>query len=333
MKGLSEAPPANYFPEEAGQQLVDAYTKLGYGQGAAQRRKELEEKAKKKKKKNLWKTAAIIGAAALTGGAAAALAPAAIGAGAAGAAGAGAAGAGTAAASGGLMSGLSTFGSGALGALTGSGSVAAGTGGLAGALSTGAGVLGSMGTNMLMSSAMGGGGGGGMGGSMGGDGGMDVGQAAMGALGSYMQQVQSANKTSRVLEGTLKDPAVRSAIYGPNFNDQQSSAVMEYAKTLGAVDKAAYLQRALPSIAQQAAATTEFARQLQMQGLRNEPTYARGLAELASSRGGGGGVVLPLVQEKEPADFTQFGRLPARPRETQDFSGEWRGIPYRYPGQ
>lgn len=307
----------NLFPQDAADQITEASGRLGYAQGRAELKKKAEREAKKKRKGNLLKTAAIIGAAALTGGAAAALAPAALGAGAAGAAGAagtaGAAGAaGTAAAGGGFLSGLSTFGSGALGALTGSGSVAAGTGGLAGALSTGAGVLGSMGTNMLMSSAMGGGGGGGMGG-----GEVDMGQAAMGALGSYMKEVQSANKTSRVLEGTLKDPAVRSAIYGPNFNDQQSSAVMEYANTLGAVDKAAYLQQALPGIARQSAATTDFARQVQMQNLRNEPTYARGMAELAGSRGGGGYIPLP------PVDFTQFGGLSPAPRQPQNYGGAW----------
>ena len=278
----------NLFPQDAADQITDASGRLGYAQGAAQRRKELEKEAAKKAKKRRLMTGLLLAGAAGGHGAAAILkskvATAVTGglntAGLSQATGTSnaatlqeigrigattAAGAASAGAGGGFMSGLSTFGQGALSGLTG-GSSTAGTGGAAGALGTAGDILGRMGTSMLMNPATGSGGGG-----MGGD----VGQAAMGALGSYMQEVQSANKTSRVLEGTLKDPAVRSAIYGSGFNDQQSAAVMEYANTLGAVDKAAYLQQALPGIARQAAATTDFARQVQMQNLRNEPDYAR----------------------------------------------------------
>jgi hypothetical protein len=59
-----------------------------------------------------------------------------------------------------------------------------------------------------------------------------------------------------------------------------------------------------------------------MQNLRNEPTYARGIAELAGSRGGGGYTPLP------PVDFTQFGGLPPA-QQQQNYGGAWGGTPYR----
>jgi hypothetical protein len=63
-----------------------------------------------------------------------------------------------------------------------------------------------------------------------------------------------------------------------------------------------------------------------LQARRNEPTYARGIAELAGLRGGGGGVVMPSVEE--PVDFTQFGGLPPARRQ-QNYGGAWAGVPYQ----
>ena len=70
----------------------------------------------------------------------------------------------------------------------------------------------------------------------------------------------------------------------------------------------------------------EFEMQKELQRLRNEPAYARGIAELAGSRGGGGGVVMPSVEE--PVDFTQFGGLPPARRQ-QNYGGAWTGVPYK----
>jgi hypothetical protein len=154
---------------------------------------------------------------------------------------------------------------------------------------------------------------------------MDVGDAAMGALGSYMQEVQGANKSSRVLESTLKDPSVRSALF-PGIDQQQTDAILKYKDTLGAIDGARFLQTAIPMLSKTATGNVEFDRQMQLQARRNEPTYARGIAELAGLRGGGGGVVMPSVEE--PVDFTQFGGLPPARRQ-QNYGGAWAGVPYQ----
>jgi hypothetical protein len=163
------------------------------------------------------------------------------------------------------MSGLSTFGQGALSAFTGAPTAATGAGGFAGGLNAAGGMLGQIGTSMLTS------GGGGMGGgglSRGGSGGnMDVGDAAMGALGSYMQEVQGANKSSRVLESTLKDPAVRSALY-PGIDQQQTDAILKYKDTLGAIDGAKFLQTAIPMLSKFSAGGIDFDRQKQLQDAR-----------------------------------------------------------------
>ena len=66
----------------------------------------------------------------------------------------------------------------------------------------------------------------------------------------------------------------------------------------------------------------EFEMQKELQRLRNEPAYARGIAELAGSRGGGGYTPLP------PVDFTQFGGLPPA-QQQQNYGGAWGGTPYR----
>jgi len=249
MQGFSQVNAGDYFPTETARDITNAYSKMGSAQAGIEYQKQLEEERKKQEKKRKIMMGVMLGAAALTGGTAALAAPGAM-----------------AAAGGGLMGGLQTFGSGALGALTGAGSVAPGVGGLAGGLSTGAGLLGQIGTSMLT------GGSGGMSGDgmgRGGSGGnMDVGQAAMGALGSYMQQVQGANKTSRVMEGVLKDPAAREAAFGSGFGQDQADAVMKYAGTLGATDKASFYQYALPMIGKTAAANTDYQRQLQLQGSR-----------------------------------------------------------------
>ena len=270
------------------------------------------EEEKKARKKGLVNTAILLGATALTGGAAALAAPGAL--------------------AGGLGAGLGTFGKGALGAFTGAGSVAPGVGGLAGGLSQFAGILGKGSTNTLLGSAMGGGGGAGIMGAssrMGGMGGagavggsdMDIGQVAMGALGSYMQESQAANKSNRIIESTLKDPTVRSALF-PGIDQQQTDAILKYKDTLGTIEGAQFLQQALPMLSRAGAGNVDFERQMQMQNLRNEPTYARGIAELAGSRGGGGYTPLP------PVDFTQFGGLPPA-QQQQNYGGAWGGTPYR----
>jgi hypothetical protein len=150
-------------------------------------------------------------------------------------------------------------------------------------------------------------------------------QAIAGAIGSYFQDVQSANKSNRILEGTLKDPAVREALY-PGVKQEQVDALMKYKDTLGTIEGAQYLQQTLPMLSRAGAGNVDFDRQMQMQNLRNEPTYARGIAELAGSRGSGGGVVMPSVEE--PVDFTQFGGLPPARRQ-QNYGGAWTGVPYK----
>jgi hypothetical protein len=163
------------------------------------------------------------------------------------------------------MSGLSTFGQGALSAFTGAPTAATGAGGFAGGLNTAGSMLGQIGTSMLTS------GGGGMAGgglSRGGSGGnMDVGDAAMGALGSYMQEVQGANKSSRVLESTLKDPAVRSALF-PGVDQQQTDAILKYKDTLGAIDGAKFLQTAIPMLSKFSTSNMEYNQQQKLQGSR-----------------------------------------------------------------
>lgn len=265
MKGFSQANAGQYYPTEIARDITSAYSRMGMAQAQIENKREQEEREKKEKKKQLKTMAIILGAAALTGGAAALAAPAAAGAaggaaaaggasaagagaGAAGAAGAGAAGAG--AASGGFMAGLGTFGQGALGALTGSGSVAPGVGGLAGGLSTGAGILGQIGTSMLTS---------------GGEKGVE--DAAMGALGSYMQQSQAANKSSRAMEGMLKDPTARSALF-PGVDQQQTDAILKYKDTLGTIEGASFLQQALPMLSKFSAGSVDFDRQKQLQNAR-----------------------------------------------------------------
>jgi hypothetical protein len=182
------------------------------------------------------------------------------------------------------MSGLSTFGQGALSAFTGAKTAATGAGGFAGGLNAAGGMLGQIGTSMLTS------GGGGMGGgglSRGGSGGnMDVGDAAMGALGSYMQEVQGANKSSRVMEGMLKDPAARSALF-PGIDQNQTDAILKYKDTLGAIDGAKFLQTAIPMLSKFSTGSVDFERQLQLQRLRNAPAMMR-------AGGGGGGTFLEL---------------------------------------
>lgn len=342
MKKLSQVNPGQYYPTEIARDITNAYSRMGMAQGMLENKREQEEREKKEAKKRRLMTGLVLAGAlgghgaaailksptatAITGGLNTAGLSQATGTsnaatmqeiariGATTAAGASGAGAG-----GGFMSGLSTFGQGALSGITG-GSSAAGTGGAAGALGTTGNILGRIGTSMLMNEASGGGNEG-------------AAQSAMGAIGSYLQESQAANKSTRILEGTLKDPMVREALY-PGVKQEQVDALLKYKDAaFGTIEGAQFLQQALPMLSRTSAGNVDFSRQMQMQGLRNEPTYARGLAELASSRGGGGGVVLPPVQEEEPADFTLFGGVRARPRQTQDFSGEWRGIPYRAPGQ
>lgn len=248
MQGFSQVNAGNYYPTEVARDISQAYSRMGMAQAELQNKADAEAERKRQQKKRLQQMGIMLGAAALTGGAAALAAPGAM-----------------AAAGGGLMGGLQTFGSGALGALTGSGAVAPGVGGLAGGLSTGAGLLGQIGTSMLT-----GGGGGGMGsGTVGGGsgGGMDVGQAALGALGSYFQETQAANKSSRILEGTLKDPVAREALY-PGVKQEQVDALLKYKGTLGSIEGAQFLQTALPMLSRTGAGNVDFQRQLQMQGSR-----------------------------------------------------------------
>lgn len=346
MQGFSQVNAGNYYPEEIARDITSAYSRMGMAQAQIENKKEEEARREKEAKKRRLMTGLILAGAlgghgaaailksptatAITGGLNTAGLSTATGTsnaatmqeiariGATTAAGASGAGAG-----GGFMSGLSTFGQGALSGITG-GSSAAGTGGVAGALGTTGDILGRMGTNMLMNEVVSGGERGGAGAS--------VGQAAMSALGSYLQETQAANKSSRILEGTLKDPTIREALY-PGINQEQADALLKYKGTLGTIEGAQYLQQTLPMLSRVGAGNVDFQRQMAMINLRNEPTYARGIAELAATRGGGGGVVMPSVEQEEPADFTLYGGVRARPRQTQDYSGEWRGIPYRAPGQ
>lgn len=248
MQGFSQVNAGNYYPTEVARDISQAYSRMGMAQAELQNKADAEAERKRQKRKALQNTAILLGAAALTGGTAALAAPGAIG-----------------AAGGGFMGGLQTFGQGALGALTGGSSAATGAGGFAGALNTGAGLLGQIGTSMLT-----GGGGGGMGsGTVGGGsgGGMDVGQAALGALGSYFQETQAANKSSRILEGTLKDPVAREALY-PGVKQEQVDALLKYKGTLGSIEGAQFLQTALPMLSRTGAGNVDFQRQLAMQGSR-----------------------------------------------------------------
>lgn len=202
-----------------------------------------QEEAEKAQKDQMKKMAIMLAAAAATGGAAALAAPAVAGAGAAGAGAAGAAGAG--ATGGGFMAGLSTFGQGALGALTGSGAVPAGTGGVAGALGNISGALGSMGMGMAKQSS----------------------DPFTSALGSYFAQSQQSNKAASAFESTLKNPEVRQAMYG-NMSDDQVQSVIQYANTLGSQQRAQFYQTALPQLSKYAADQRDFNQQMQLQNAR-----------------------------------------------------------------
>jgi hypothetical protein len=333
MQGFSQVNAKDYFPQESANQIANAYSRMGMAQAQIENRQEEEAQREKEAKKRRLMTGLVLagalgghgaaailkskGATALAGGLNTAGLSTATGTsdaatmqeiariGGTTAAGASGAGAGS-----GFMSGLSTFGQGALSGITG-GSSAAGTGGAAGALGTTGDILGRMGTRMLMNGATGGGG----------SAGESAGQAAMGALGSYMQEVQGANKSSRVMEGMLKDPAARSALF-PGIDQNQTDAILKYKDTLGTIDGARFLQTAIPMLSKTATGNVDFDRQMQLQGLRNEPTYARGIAELAGSRGGGGYTPLP------PVDFTQFGGLPPA-QQQQNYGGAWTGVPFK----
>lgn len=340
MQGFSQVNAGDYFPQESANQIANAYSRIGMAQAQIENRQEEEAQREKEAKKRRLMTGLMLAGAlgghgaakilksptatAITGGlnttglsqatgtsnAATMQEIARIGATTA----AGASGAG---AGGGFMSGLSTFGQGALSGITG-GSSAAGTGGVAGALGTTGDILGRMGTSMLMNEVTGGGGRGSAGAS--------AGQAAMGAIGSYLQESQAANKSTRILEGTLKDPVVREALY-PGVKQEQVDALLKYKDAaFGKIEGAQFLQQALPMLSRTSAGNVDFSRQMQMQGLRNEPTYARGIAELAGSRGGGAGMMLPLA---EPTDFTQYGGVRSALPQNQDYTGAWMGIPYK----
>ncbi len=236
---------------------------MGAGQAGIENREDAIAEQKRQKKKALQNMAILVGATALTGGAAALAAPGAM--------------------AGGLGAGLSTFGKGALGAFTGAGSVAPNVKGLAGGLSTTAGALGRGVTGSLINSAVMGAMGGGAGGGGGGGGSAMPQQAIAGAIGSYFQDVQSANKSNRILEGTLKDPTVREALY-PGVKQEQVDALMKYKDTLGTIEGAQYLQQTLPMLSRAGAGNVDFGRQLQLQRLRNAPAMER------MGGGGGGGV-------------------------------------------
>ena len=230
MKGLSQVNAGQYYPTEIAQDITSAYSRMGAAQAQLDYKREEEERQRKEAKRQRITTGIILGAAALaTGGAALAAAPAA----------------------GGLMAGLGTFGKGALSAFTGAKTAATGAGGLIGGLNTAGGLLGQVGTNMLTS----GGGGGG------------VEDAAMGALGSYMNETRAANKSSRVMEATLKDPEVRGALF-PGVTQEQTDAVLKYKDTLGTIDGAKFLQTAMPMLARNAAGNVDFDRKMKLQGSR-----------------------------------------------------------------
>jgi len=295
MQGFSQVNAGDYFPQEAANQIANAYSRMGMAQAQIQNRQEEEARREKEAKKRRLMTGLMLAGAlgghgaaailksptatAITGGLNTAGLSQATGTsnaatmqeiariGATTAAGAAGAGGG-----GGFMSGLSTFGQGALSGITG-GSSAAGTGGAAGALGTTGDILGRMGTRMLMNEATGGGG----------SAGESAGQAAMGAIGSYLQESQAANKSTRILEGTLKDPVVREALY-PGVKQEQVDALLKYKDAaFGKIEGAQYLQQALPMLARSATGNVEFDRQMQLQRLRNAPAMQR------MGVGGGGG--------------------------------------------
>jgi hypothetical protein len=267
MQGFSEVNAASYYPTEIARDISKAYYGMGAGQAGLENRAAMEaflaeeerrrvEAEKKARKNSLLGMGALIGATALTGGVAALAAPG--------------------AAAGSFGAGLSTFGKGALGAFTGAGSVAPGVKGLAGGLSTAAGALGRGVTGSLINNAvmgaMGGGGGGGggiSGGSAGmGGGGINAGQVALGALGSYLQDSQAANRSNRIMEGTLKDPAVRAALY-PGVDQSQIDALLKYKQdNFGTIEGAQFLQQALPMLSRSSAGNVDFDRQMQLQNAR-----------------------------------------------------------------
>lgn len=273
MQGFSQVNAAGYYPTEIARDISKAYSGMGAGEAGLENRAVMEaflieeerrrvEAEKRARKNSLLGMGALIGATALTGGAAALAAPG--------------------AAAGSLGAGLSTFGKGALGAFTGAGSVAPGVKGLAGGLSTAAGALGRGVTSSLISNAVmgagggGGGGGGIIGGSAGmGGGGVNAGQVALGALGSYLQDSQAANRSNRIMEATLKDPAVRAALY-PGVDQNQIDALLKYKQdNFGTIEGAQFLQTALPMLSRTGAGNVEFDRQLQLQRLRNAPAMER----------------------------------------------------------
>jgi len=296
MQGFSQVNAGDYFPQESANQIANAYSRIGMAQAQIENRQEEETRREKEAKKRRLITGLILagaagghgaaailkskGATALAGGLNTAGLSTATGTsnaatmqeiariGATTAAGASGAGAG-----GGFMSGLSTFGQGALSGLTG-GSSAAGTGGAAGALGTTGDMLGRMGTSMLMNEAMGGGG----------SAGESAGKAAIGAIGSYLQESQAANKSTRILEGTLKDPVVREALY-PGVKQEQVDALLKYKDAaFGKIEGAQFLQQTLPMLSRVGAGNVDFDRQLQLQRLRNAPAMQR------MGGGGQGGV-------------------------------------------
>ena len=311
MKGFSQANAGQYYPTEIARDITNAYSRMGMAQAQLENKREQEAREKKERKKQLKTMAIILGAAALTGGAAALAAPAAAGvaggaaaaggasaagagagaAGAAGAGAAGAAGAGAGAASGGFMAGLGTFGQGALGALTGSGSVAPGVGGLAGGLSTGAGFLGQIGTSMLTS---------------GGEKGVE--DAAMGALGSYMQQSQAANKSSRAMEGMLKDPTARSALF-PGVDQQQTDAILQYKNTLGTIEGASFLQQALPMLSKFSTSNMEYNQQQKLQRSRIAQQGDVDLSKIGASAMIDAYGKMPIIPAVQPTTGVTFSPI------------------------
>jgi hypothetical protein len=77
-----------------------------------------------------------------------------------------------------------------------------------------------------------------------------------------------------VLEGTLKDPSVREALY-PGVNQDQINALLKYKDTLGTIEGAQYLQQTLPMLSRVGAGNVDFQRQLELQRIKNEPMFSR----------------------------------------------------------
>lgn len=153
-------------------------------------------------------------------------------------------------------------------------------------------------------------------------------QKAGAAVGNYMEEKADYEASMKLYDS----PSFKKVM---GISDKDADDEKKILKDLvgdgGYKAANAYAKQSISPLFKYAQMGKEFEMQTKLQNLRNESIYARGIAELAGSRAGGGGVVMPSVEE--PVDFTLYGGLPAKPRETQNFSGAWQGVPYRVQGR